>query len=240
MISPADMREPVSLKRWLLACCAILALAALTVTALRWGMADAELSQASREMARWEADGALPDMDSWLEVRSTLLAAQRHETGSPTLEEALARLHAQRYQGNAGAEVFQQQALEDFQRAAVQRPASPYTWASIALARYRLGLTDAPLQRALANATLLGPWEPEVQFIVADIGFALWDELPDAQRKEVLETAVRGMKRNPDNMLRIAAKRARLELVCQSGAELDASVLKLPGCQPDAGSKSNQ
>jgi hypothetical protein len=240
MTLPAYMREPVAPKRWLLAFGAILALAVLTAMALRWGIADAELSQASREMVRWEADGALPDLDSWIEVRSTLLAAQRHETGSPTLHEALARLHAQRHQGNAGTEVFQEQALEYFQRAAVQRPTSPYTWASIALARYRLGLIDTELQRALANATLLGPWEPEVQFIVADIGFALWDELPGAQRKEVLETAVRGMKRDPDNMLRIAAKRARLELVCQSGAGLDISVPRHPGCQPDAGSRSNQ
>ena len=240
MIASADMRETVWPRRWLLACGAILALAALMATALRWGMADAELAQASREMARWDAGGALLDLDSWLEVRSTLLAAQRHETGSPTLAEALARLHAQRHQGNAGAEVFQGQALEFFQRAAVLRPTSPYTWASIALTRYRLGMIDTELQRALANAALLGPWEPEVQFIVADIGLALWDELPDAQRKKVLETVVRGMKRNPDNMLRIAAKRARLDLVCQSGAELDASVLKHPGCQPDAGSRSNQ
>ncbi len=240
MIASAGMREPVWTKRWLLAGGAILALAALTLTALRWGMADVELSQASREMVRWEADGALPDLDGWLEVRGTLLAAQRHETGSPTLDEAQARLHAQRHQGGAGVELFQEQALEYFQRAAVRRPTSPYTWASIALTRYRLGLTDAQLQRALANATLLGPWEPEVQLIVADIGLALWDELPDAQRKEVLETAVRGMKRDPDNMLRIAAKRARLDLVCQSGAQVGASASKHPGCRPDAGSRSSQ
>jgi hypothetical protein len=231
---------PVSPKRWLLACGAILALAVLTTTALRWGMADAELSQASGEMARWEADGTVPDLDSWLDVRSTLLAAQRHESGNPTLQEALARLHAQRHEGNAGAEVFQEQALEYFQRAAVQRPVSPYTWASIALTRYRLGLIDAELQRALTNAVRLGPWEPEVQFIVADIGFALWDELPDAQRKEVLETAVKGMKHNSDNMVRIAEKRGRLALVCHSGAQFGASALMHPGCQPDAGSKSNQ
>ena len=240
MTRAADLPEPVSPQRWLLAGATVLALAALTAAALRWGMADAGLGQASREMARWEADGALPDLDSWLEVRSTLLAAQRRETGNPALQEALARLHAQRHDGNAGAEVFQEQALEYFQRAAVQRPTSPYTWASIALTRYRLGLIDAELQRALANATLLGPWEPEVQFIVADIGFALWDELPDAQRKEVLETAVRGMKRYADNVVSIAGKRGRLELVCQSGAQLGASVLKHPGCQPGAGSKSNQ
>jgi hypothetical protein len=231
---------PVSPKRWLLAGATILALAALMLTALRWGMADARLSQASREVARWEADGTLPDLDSWLDVRSTLLAAQRHETGNPTLQEALARLHAQRHDGNAGAEVFQEQALEYFQRAAVQRPTSPYTWASIALTRYRLGLTDAELQRALTNAARLGPWEPEVQFIVADIGFALWDELPDAQRKEVLETAFRGMKHYSDTMVRIAEKRGRLALVCQSGAQFGASALMHPGCQPDAGSKSNQ
>ena len=240
MTRAADLPEPVSPQRWLLAGATVLALAALTAAALRWGMADAGLGQASREMARWEADGALPDLDSWLEVRSTLLAAQRREAGNPTLQEALARLHAQRHEGNAGAEVFQEQALEYFQRAAVQRPTSPYTWASIALTRYRLGLIDAELLRALANAVRLGPWEPEVQFIVADIGFALWDELPDAQRKEVLETAVRGMKRYADNMVRIAEKRGRLALVCQSGAQFGASALKYPACQPDPGSKSNQ
>ena len=236
----ADMPEPVSPKRWLPAGVTILALAALTATALRWGIADAGLSQASREMARWEADGALPDLDTWLDVRSMLLAAQRHESGNPTLQEAQARLHAQRHDGNSGVEVFQEQALEYFQRAAVQRPVSPYTWASIALTRYRLGFTDAELQRALANAALLGPWEPEVQFIVADIGFALWDELPDAQRKEVLEMAVRGMKRYPESMVRIAEKRGRLALVCQSGVQFGVSALKHPGCQPGAGSKSNQ
>jgi len=72
---------------------------------------------------------------------------------------------------------YARQGLE-YHRAAVRlRPGASHSWAKIALLAGRLPEADAEFGAALRNAARLGPWEPDVQLVVAEAGFTQWARL---------------------------------------------------------------
>jgi tetratricopeptide (TPR) repeat protein len=213
--------------RWLTAAGAGIGLLVLAFIALCWGVADTKYEFASRGMARWSASPTAPEEDDWLAIRGALARADSLDGRNPAILGSLGLAYLRQPAATGDAYSGQQQALKYFQQALLERPTSPYTWGNVALVKYRLGQTDADLMQALSNATRLGPWEPEVQFAVADIGLALWDDLFGAQRAEVKGMVGRGMKRDADSMVRIAEKRGRLKLACGSSAD----ALKHSKCQ---------
>jgi hypothetical protein len=106
------------------------------------------------------------------------------------------------------------QSLVHFTRALELRPTSPYDWANIAAAEYRIGDTGVIFQRAIVRAAELGPSEPAVQRTVADFGFAVWNESRKATREAVAAVVANGMRRDPKEMLQIAERRGRLAVAC--------------------------
>jgi hypothetical protein len=108
-------------------------------------------------------------------------------------------------------------AASAFRRSAAERPSMPYAWAHLALAKYRLGETDAEFLNALTLAMRLGPWEPELQAIVADLGLAMLDEVPPELRNSILANIRRGVVQQGDLMVNLAIKRGRLTEVCNLG-----------------------
>ena len=188
---------------------------ALAVTALRMGRADWLFSRSTLSMAEWSAKDARPDFESWLAVRDDLARAVQLEPRDPRALEGLGVLHAGRDApvGNDRSG-FQEQARDYLRRAVAARPTSPYTWANLALVKYRLGETDEEFRNALRQAANYGPWEWEVQAIVADVGLAMLPELAPAERSLVEAMVMNGMKRNPAEMLRISQRRGSLSLAC--------------------------
>jgi tetratricopeptide (TPR) repeat protein len=188
---------------------------ALALTALRMGRADWLFSRSTQSMAEWSAKDARPDFEVWLAVRDDLARAVQLEPRDPRALEGLGVLHAGRDApvGNDRSG-FQEQARDYLRRAAATRPTSPYTWANLAVVKYRLGETDEEFRNALRQAVNYGPWEWEVQAIVADVGLAMLPELAPAERSMVEAMVMNGMKRNPAEMLRIAQRRGSLSLAC--------------------------
>ena len=92
------------------------------------------------------------------------------------------------------------------------------------------GQLDTELYVALQNAINLGPWEPEVQFVVVDLGFALWDEMPIDLRPQILALAENGQRRYAAQIVAIAQKRGRLTEVCKL-----EKLATLPACVPHRG-----
>ena len=112
-----------------------------------------------REINTWTATGVAPGLDTWMWVRADLQRAEELAPSDPAVPELLGVLHLQR----AGRAEFSELALEHFARALELRPSSPYTWANVAEARYRLGMTQPPFERILVVTQRLGPSEPETQ-----------------------------------------------------------------------------
>lgn len=182
----------------------------LSVWCLRWGLADALAYGATREINTWTATGVSPGIDTWMWVRSDLERAQRLSPSDPAVPELLGVLHLQR----AGRAEFSELALEHFAKALALRPSSPYTWANIAEARYRLGMTQPPFEELLVQAHRQGPSEPETQRLLAELGLAMWDEIQPRTRQAVEQAIAAGMRRNPLETLRISERRGRLRLAC--------------------------
>lgn len=196
--------------RFLVAIPILAVLLGLTIWAFKLGESETLAYEVTEQLASWQRPGKSPGLEAWLRARDELRSAQRLSRKSGAVEELLGLIHAQR-RSNPD---FQQIALEHFTTALTLRPSSPYTWASIADVRYRLGATTDDFERILTTAADLGPNEPEVQRLVADLGFALWDEVSPSTRTAVLRSLKSGMRRNPLEMLKISERRGRLSLAC--------------------------
>jgi len=64
-----------------------------------------------------------------------------------------------------------------------------------------------------------------VQFVLMDLGFALWDEMPKSIQPMIKKIAINAEQRYPDRVMSIAAKRGKLVLVCDS-----EKLAKMAGC----------
>lgn len=172
----------------------------------RIGAADFLSGYVRSEIAAWSA--APPDASGLAAVSRALDVARSIAPDNPDLYEDMARLDLVRsgMPGAAGVGRIDllRQGVETIRRAIALRPASSYSWAILLRLKHELGEYDAEFRRSLERTVTLGPWEPELQLVVADIGWGAWAELPDPERQMVGENLVRGMKRQAEAMLAIA------------------------------------
>ena len=96
----------------------------------------------------------------------------------------------------------------------IERPASPFAWANLALSKLYLDELDDELFAALRRADELGPWEPEVQQSVLFVGLAAWHKLGTAQQAAMVRTLERAVQRNATKVTEIVKSFSRLDLLC--------------------------
>jgi hypothetical protein len=200
----------MTLARTLVAGISVLAAIGLSVEASRVARSESIVAESNAvlESATWRK--APPSLDTWLSVRNELLEAQRLAPGSPTVSESLGVLHGRR----SSSREFLIYARDYFAHSLSMRPTSPYTWANYAQVKYLLGQTGPGFEQALVNAAHLGPWEPEVQRVVADIGLAVYAEVKPETRAVIAAIVGFAMRRNPLETLQISDKRGRLHVAC--------------------------
>ncbi len=169
-----------------------------------------ETQQLGASLRRWQAlDPNDPAVAEWLGGYYTITARN-----APTAEAVAVEWRA---------------AHEQYSKAVVLRPTSPYAWANRAWARYHLGLLDAEFYAALENAIRLGPWEREVQLVVVDLGLGLWPLMSPDLRVKILGMVQRGQRRYAQNMIDIATRYGRLPEVCTV-----EKLAALPACKAAA------
>jgi hypothetical protein len=173
--------------------------------------ADALAREAATEMATWTAARVTPAQGTWDSVRAKLIESIRLRPLDASTHELLGLLGIMRREDDAIVD----QGVRHLVQALEARPVSPYTWGSLAEARYTRGASASAVEAALLQAAHLGPSEPAVQRLVVDYGLALWPELSAAGRAEVDRRLASGMRRNPLEMLRISERRGRLEAACR-------------------------
>ncbi len=96
-----------------------------------------------------------------------------------------------------------QQGLEQIHDAIASRPVSPYAWNTLLFFKNQRAEYDTEFSTALERSVTLGPWEPSIQPIVANVGLGAWGALSKVEQKMVKETIARGMKRQATTMLAI-------------------------------------
>ena len=202
------------------------AIAVLMAAALLWaawttiqrGRAESFADEVEIAQQEWIATqrktGALPDITALRAATAALELARRLDEINPRYAELLGQIYAAVAISGDVVKGFDARSLDYFAEAVVRRPSSPYAWANLAWAKYQAGQIDRVLMTALAQAARLGPWEKEVQFVVVDLGFALWAEIPPTLQTSVTTTAKNAQRHWPNEVATIAEKRGRLAEVC--------------------------
>ncbi len=114
-----------------------------------------------------------------------------------------------------------QQALYHYRQAASRRPTWPYSWAAIAYIKSELGQVDEEMLRAFRLADEYGHLVPRVQLRYYWAGLSAWDQLPEADRQqlvepfsEILQQKVIGRYRNhPRQLIKAALFLKRTEVI---------------------------
>jgi len=210
------MLGPVS--RTLATAAGIVVLGVLARVSLGQGWADLLTYQARTTLNAWTAEDPPPLPAARDLAQERLEQAQASDPRNPAIAEDLGRLHELRTLGAPGTDPVAaaelRESLAYFERSLALRPTSPYTWASIAFVKSRLGVLDAGFLRAIERAAQLGPWEPEVQMTLADIGFRYWDQLPAASRETIHAAMYRALKRQDEKLFSLATRYRRLDVLC--------------------------
>ena len=196
---------------------AAILIAGMHAAALR-GLADAHYTNARLMLSERTPANRGPRP----EVLSTALASLREallfEPSNPHFIEQSARLQELRALGlpprDPASREGLRQSLAQYREAAAMRPGSPNVWASIAMLKVRLNDMDFEFYGALERAGRLGPWEPQVQVAMVDIGMATWGWLAKPGREWVLGALERGLLRKEPEIKRIAAVHGTLPQLC--------------------------
>lgn len=200
---------------------AALLVAGIHAAALR-GLADAHYTSARLALGEWTAAGppanAAPRADAIASALASMRQALAFEPSNPHFVEQAARLQELRVLGLQSRDPALRdglrQSLARYREAAAMRPGSPYVWASIAMLKVRLNDMDFEFYGALERAGRLGPWEPQVQIAMIDVGLATWAWLARPGRDLVLGALERGLLRQAPEIKRIAAVHGSLPQVC--------------------------
>jgi hypothetical protein len=183
-------------------------LVSLGVYALRLGTADLIMLPARAVLEESLGQSQGTDQDRWNAILAALQAAQHLDPWNPQIladlgratEESAARFRP--WEEAAGRK--RRRALEYYRRAAVLRPTWPYTWVNIAQAKLSLAEIDQEFREALGRAADLGPWEPEVQLTVGELGLATWHLLPPETRRIITVSLKKGLRLKPQQLIRAA------------------------------------
>lgn len=190
-------------------------LSILAFVSLRLAWSDI-LAYQGRSILKARDQGKTPAADEWIVAQARLERSLQLSWGDPGTAESLGRLHETRAYAlqESASKAELRQALAYFRRSALVRPTSPYSWANIAFTQSRLGNLDEDFDAAIGNAAVLGPWEPEVQIALADIGFRYWNRLPKATRDVIHQAIFRGLKRQDGRLFELAERYGRLDVMC--------------------------
>jgi hypothetical protein len=192
-------------------------LALIAVQCARLGMAGLFVQTAQFEADRSIAASRTPGMAEISRVANYFSDSLGYAPDNPWALEGLgaldlARMRASRMPRQALAAT--RDAHARFRQALLQRPASPFLWANLALTKLYLDEIDGELLAALRHADELGPWEPTVQQTTLFVGLAVWQDLDPGLQRALVRTIERGALRNAPKMFEIVKSYGRYDLVC--------------------------
>lgn len=198
----------------------ILLLLSLAFKAGKEGLSNFYAQSAQLEIERWSKPGRSLRGDEGARVAQFLGNSLRYSPHNPWPLELRGTLQLRNISAARDPQLAvaaARSANMDFHMALVQRPSSPFAWASLALTKLYLGEQDEELFRALARAEELGPWEPEVQQTVVFVGLTVWNRLDPPQQAAAVRAMERGARRNPGKIAEIAKTFNRVDLFCALG-----------------------
>lgn len=176
-------------------------------------------------MTHWAAQGGEPEVRAWEAAQlAAAAAASRYPVANGEYEDRLGRVyqwrHFQHSFGDEAARASREQAVAAFERSLAVRPVAPGTHARLARSHLYLLQLDAPLARHMALARAQGPWQPDVNRELAEVGLVAWPSLAPAQRVQAMDAycAAQALPApSPDPLPELARRVGASPASCQNG-----------------------
>jgi hypothetical protein len=182
---------------------------------------------ATMQLDIWRDKRHQMDHDQWDTIRSRINHALQYTPDNPELLSGLGLAHEAEYifypATEPAASMARMEARTYYQRAIHLRPSWPYDRMNFTLVKYNLNEVEQEIYKLITQTIELGPWEPWVQQIVAELGLRNWNRLQDEFRELVKETVNNGI-RHSDNtkwMLNLLARHNMPALACDKHYEND-------------------
>ncbi|MEE9551633.1 MAG: hypothetical protein V3V89_01185 [Gammaproteobacteria bacterium] len=205
--------------------CLIVGLFSCSVVAARWGIASVFAYPAKKQLSEWQESQKLLNQNQWGDIQADLNKALVKDPANPEILRnlGLSDEGGSNYYpvGDNSAIEARQFAYQYYQDALTGRPTWPYHWADLALVKYRLGELDTEFYMAFEHAIRLGPWEPWIQHIIADIGMHNWNNFSPEVQVSVMKTIRNGLRHidGAKTMLGLVTRYNMLEQVCDADTD---------------------
>ena len=178
-----------------------------------WGLADVYSRPTINVLRDWKKGEFEPTQNDWLSYRSNLEQALCLNPTNAELHRHLGLVIQAPYTsfqlGHKEALEARKNALKYYREAISLRPTWPYHYSDLALVKFRLLEIDEEFYDAMYASMEFGPWEPDIQRVIAEIGMVLWNILEAKERQFVLDTIRRSFIHA--NKLHVAAMRKAIE-----------------------------
>lgn len=195
----------------------ILLLLCLAWMAGKEGISNLYVHSANREINRWATPGQRVRGEDWTRVMQNLTESLRYSPNNAWALEAMGAFQLRRKSvatDPAVAAAAVRSANTYLHLTLIERPTTPTAWAYLALSEFHLHDLEEDLFAALRHADELGPWEPEIQYLVIFVGLAAWDKLGADQRAAMVRTLERAMRRNAPKVTELVKSFNRFDLLC--------------------------
>jgi tetratricopeptide (TPR) repeat protein len=194
----------------------------LAYVAFSWGLADVYARPVINEIRKWQEGGRQFGEKDWVRLQTNLEKALALDPNNPDTNHFMAIALEGKYANlppkTVDAEPARRAALNYYRKAIQLRPVWPHTWIDLALVKYRLGELDQDFYDAWHRGVELGPWEPGVQRVAAEIGLHGWNGFTKEDRMFTLEVIKRGVRHanrgHARSMLEQVGAYGYLELIC--------------------------
>lgn len=170
----------------------------------------------------WMMQGAAPSPPAWeVAERAATSAITLFPGANGAYQEGLGQVYSWRYRGlpvgDPVAAPSRYAALAAYRAAAAATPLWPWVWTQIASAKLELGERDTEFRTALHQAHALGPWRPEINRRIVELGLSAWRWLDAPTRALTLESARRvaaGSAQDARWLAALAQQRGLTLVVC--------------------------
>lgn len=200
-----------------------LGMLAACVSALLFGVSGTVVSAASYHNEQAFDQLALDGTETSSRSRDvTVELLQRFEPWldkDPRFVEEAARARY-RHQARHGAGLPQHaahsQILAGYRQAVTARPTWPFAWTGFAAVKVAHGEIDDEFLHALLRGQELGPWEPAVQRMTAELSLVLWSSLGPYAHNQLSANFRRMSFRQPAELQELAELYAAGDLLCNA------------------------
>ena len=163
-----------------------------------WTLSDMYSRPTINALRDWKEGQFEPSQDDWLSYQSNLEQALSFNSTNAEIYRHLGLVIQAPYTsfqlGHKDAMEARKKALDYYRQAINLRPTWPYHYSDLALVKFRLLEIDEEFYDAMYASMEFGPWEPDVQRVIAEIGMVLWNILGTQDRQFILDTIRKSFK----------------------------------------------